>query len=219
MRKIAMLLLTGVFAVTTLMLAGCAGSEPPKDFWGNPVDPGDPQHCAVPSGPAVPPDILLNPRAHQRPKSVRPGNSWVVIEYELRALPATLNGGTGFEYCVPADVHVYAQPGDADVTVYGVDSFDVGPFDFAVQTPWIGRFIFLQYDPNDGRFASRPPSYKITMDAKYVPEKDVQSIPPFALGCKLKIDGGIRAQDIAIIQQRSQVQCKLTANTYHTYDY
>jgi hypothetical protein len=213
MRKIATLLMGAL--MVTAALAGCA--KPPTDFWGNPVDPGDPQHCAVPTGPAVPPDILLNPSAHQRPKSVREGNSWVVIEYELRALPPEMGEGSGFEYCVPADVHVYAQPGDADVTVYGVDSFDVGPFDFAVQTPWIGRFIFLQYDPREERFAQRPPSYKITMEAKYAREKDTRTTEPFALACKLKIDGGIMAQDIALIATRNQVSCSLTGSTYHTY--
>jgi hypothetical protein len=213
MRKIATLLMGALMVTATL--AGCA--QPPKDFWGNPVDPKDPQHCAVSTGPAVPPDILLNPSVHQRPKEVREGNSWVVIEYELRALPPEIGEGSGFEYCVPADVHVYAQPGDADVQAYGVNSMDVGPFDFAVQTPWIGRFIFLQYDPREERFAQRPPSYKITMEAKYAREKDTRTIEPFALACKLKIDGGIMAQDIALIATRNQVSCSLTGSTYHTY--
>jgi hypothetical protein len=207
--------------LATLTLSACAptdpGPDPAKDFWGNPISASDPQHCVVPSGPAPAPEILLNPSVHQRPKAVREGNSWIVIEYELRALPPTAGEGSGFDYCVPADVHVYAQPGDADVQAYGVNSMDVGPFDFPVQTPWIGRFIFLQYDPREERFAQRPPSYKITMEARYVPEKDAQTTPPFALGCKLKIDGGILAQDIAIITQRSQVSCTLTGNTYHTY--
>jgi hypothetical protein len=214
MRKIVSLLLTGVFAV--IALAGCA-NKPPTDFWGNPIEENDPQHCAVPTGPAVPPEILLNPSVHQRPKDVRPGNSWVVIEYELRALPADLAGtASGYEYCVPADVHVYAQPGDADVQAYGVNSMDVGPFDFHVQTPWIGRFIFLQYDPREERFAQRPPSYKITMEAKYVREKHTGP-DPFAMACKLRIDGSARAEDVAILTQREQVSCSLTGNTYHTY--
>lgn len=216
MRKIATLLLTGVFAVTTM--AGC-GPVPEKDFWGNPIPASDPQHCAVRTGPAVPDSYLFDASKHQRPKAVRPGNSWVVIAYELRALPAGQLSGRAFDYCIPVDVHVYAQPGEADVTVYGVDSFDVGPFDFHVQTPWLGRYIFLQYDPTDGRFADRPPSYKITFSAKYVVERDPNPAEPFALGCKLKIDGGIHAQDIAIIGKRDQVECVLTANTFHTYDH
>lgn len=212
MRKIVSLLLTGVFAV--IALTGC-GPERPKDFWGNPIG-GDPQACAVPTGPPVPPDVLLNPSVHERPKGVLEGNSWVVIEYEVRALPGNLDDPIGYEFCVPADIHVYAMPGDADVQAYGVNSMDVGPFDFHVQTPWIGRFIFLQYDPREERFAQRPPTYKITMDAKYVREKHLGA-DPFALACKLKIDGGIMAQDIAIIAQREQASCSLTGNTYHAY--
>jgi hypothetical protein len=45
----------------------------------------------------------------------------------------------------------------------------------------------------------------------------LNGVEPFALACKLKIDGGIRAQDIAVIAQRKQVSCSLTGNTYHTY--
>lgn len=192
--------------------------ERSRDFWGNelPIN-ADPDMCMVASGPAVNPSEF-NPAMHQRPAEVLDGNAWVVIEYELRAMHP--NGGA-FDYCVPADVHVYIRPSEADVVVHGVDSFASGAFDFRVSTPWVGRYVVLQYDPRKERFQGRPPQYEIHMRAKYLSDRDGRAAlggpEPWALGCRLKIDGAGIASDVAFTTQRDNVECTFIGDTFHSF--
>lgn len=213
---LGLLLLMGVTACGPL---AAPAPQPSKDFWGNDIPKESPDACMVQSGPAVDPQEF-NPAVHQRPADVLPGNAWIVIEYELRALPPA-GQASRYDYCVPADVHVYVRPSEADVVLHGVNSFEAGPFDFRVTTPWVGRYIVLQYDPTKERFEGRPPQYEIHMQAKYLSDRDgsaaIGGPEPLALGCRLKIDGAAIAADIAVIAVRDNVECVFVGDTFHTY--
>lgn len=225
MRKIvgALLGVAMVFAV------GCAAGAPNPssngpgtDGWGNPipVDAGGGAACAVPSGPAVGPVPYIG----GRPADVRPGNSWVVFELTSRAVnPDMVDplGVTTADYCVPINVHVYTRPGEADTAQMDEVGFEAGPFDFATTTPWVGRYVALQYDPTEERFAGRPPSYEVHLQVRYDVDRDQSSgnPPPMALGCAIRTDTGASlAIDMAQLPGRTAVECVLRGNEHwHPY--
>jgi hypothetical protein len=244
MRKIVSALVGVAMVFAVGLAAGCgplpesSSSDEPEsnvDFWGNPIakdDNGDPA-CAVKSGAPVPPGGV--PYVGGRPRDVRPGNSWIVFELTARALPPAPGGsGTGFEpyafdYCVPIAVHVYTRPGEADTVQLDEVGFEAGPFDFTTTTPWTGRYVALQYDPTDERFAGRPPAYEVHLQVAYDQARDegpmgdhssVYSGDPTALACAIRIAGvgNAVAYDLAQIGQRNAVECVLRSNDgWHTY--
>jgi hypothetical protein len=223
MRKIvsALMGVMMVFAVGACAPTSGGGSadEPAVDFWGNPVpkDGAGQAACAVPSGPAA----KAAPYMGGRPADVLPGNSWIVFELASRALPPNegANGPYGYvsaDYCVPINVHVYTRPGEADTVQIDQVGFEAGPFDFVTTTPWIGRYVGLQYDPTEERFAGRPPSYEVHLQVRYDRERDLDATAdPEALSCSIRVGVGIVnpiAYDIAIMPERTAVECVLKSN-------
>jgi hypothetical protein len=154
---------------------------------------------------------------------VVPGNSWIVFELTARAVaPGAGNAldPTVADYCVPINVHVYSRPGEADTVQIDEVGFEAGPFDFVTTTPWTGRYIALQYDPTEERFAGRPPSYEVHLQVRYDRERDLGNpVEPVALGCAIRIDSGQPiAVDLAQLPSRTAVECVLKSNEgWHLY--
>lgn len=218
MRKIvsALMGVMMVFAVGACApVAGGSADEPAVDFWGNPVPKDDAGQaaCAVPSGPAVKAPL---PYTGGRPADVLPGNSWVVFELTSRALPP--GGGPldtyAADYCTPINVHVYTRPGEADVVRIDQVGFEAGPFDFITTTPWVGRYVALQYDPTEERFQGRPPSYEVHLLVRYDVDRDrTNADVPTALACTIRTANGTAiSMDIARITDRPNVECVLKGN-------
>jgi hypothetical protein len=215
---------TMMFAVG--LAAGCgpdgsgnlSSNGPNTDGWGNPipVGPDGQESCAVPSGrPVVDP-----PYTAGRPHDVKPGNSWIVFGFSVRALPQEgqqhpLPGEAPYDYCVPIAVHVYTRSGEADTLQIDDVGFSAGPFDFVTDTPWIGRFLGLQYDPTEERFQGRPPTYEVHLLAKYQRERDfAHTEEPLALSCSILIDGAAINTDLAMMPGRDTVECVFKSNDY-----
>jgi hypothetical protein len=205
-----------------LAATGCgplSSNGPNTDAWGNPIPVdaiGNPS-CAVPSGPAVAPA----PYFGGRPADVKPGNSWVVFELNARALPPDQgkdgpNSYITADYCIPINVHVYTSPGEADTVQIDEVGFRAGPFDLVTTTPWTGRYVGLQYDPTDERFAGRPPSYEVHLQVRYDRDRDFgATADPEALSCTIRIGVGMTnpiAYDIAMMPERTAVECVLKSN-------
>jgi hypothetical protein len=186
-----------------LTLTGCG-----TDFWGNPTpEPSDDGSKCV-AGPVAPPPPF-DPAAQERPSGVTPGNSWIVFELEVRALsPAGSN-----DYCVPVAVHVYTRSGEADTVALDSKGMVAGPFDLRTTTPWTGRYVALQYDPTDERFAGRPPAYEVHLDATYLADRDtLNEVAPRALRCAIKLRGATVATDLVVVAAGSNVRCELRGN-------
>ena len=194
-------------ALATLTLAtGCN-----TDFWGNP-QPGPSDEgttCPVGEGPVAPPPPF-DPAAQQKPAGVTPGNSWIVFELEVRALDADGNR----DYCIPFAGHVYARSGEADTVTLDGAGLPGGPHDFTGTTPWAGRYLALQYNPTEQRFAGSPPAYEVHLDATYLAERDAHNPPPAALRCAIRLRGATVAQDLSVIAKGSNVRCELHSNDY-----
>lgn len=234
MRKIvrALVGVTMVFAVGLAAACGPTGASSNgagTDGWGNPIptDAAGQAVCAVPSGPARPPVPYMG----GRPADVRPGNSWVVFELTARAVAPGLGSittPTTADYCIPINVHVYTRPGEADTVQIDDVGFEAGPFDFVTTTPWNGRYVALQYDPTDERFAGRPPAYEVWLNVNYDRARDegfagdnslAESGEPVALGCAIRTDlGTAMAADMAELPGRTAVECVLKSNDgWHPY--
>lgn len=233
MRKIVRALV-GVAMVFAVGLAAACGpipsssNGPNTDGWGNPLttDDGGAEACATAQGPAVAPV----PYVGGRPPGVLPGNSWVVFELTVRAVPPGADGAlspTVADYCVPINVHVYTRAGEAD-TVIVPGGFEPGPFDFVTTTPWSGRYVALQYDPTDDRFQGRPPVYEVHLQVNYDRARDegfagenslVENGDPVALGCAIRSDDGTAfAIDLAQLPGRTAIVCKLkSSDGWHPY--
>jgi len=218
---VAMVFAVGLAAACTTGPGGLSSNGPGTDSWGNPIPtgPDGTEACAVPSGPARPPVPYLG----GRPRDVLPGNSWVVFELTSRAVAPGDNdplSATVADYCVPINVHVYTRPGEADTVQMDQVGFEAGPFDFVTTTPWTGRYVALQYDPTEERFAGRPPSYEVHLQVRYDRDRDLGNPnEPVALGCGIRTDNGTAvAIDVAQLPVRIAVECVLKSNEgWHTY--
>jgi hypothetical protein len=218
---------TGVTMMFAVGLAAGCGPEnlssngPNTDGWGNHIatGPDGTEACAVPSGRPV----VDAPYTGGRPKDVLPGNSWIVFELTVRAMPPdegrdALTPVTA-DFCVPVNVHVYTRPGEADTAQIDQVGFESGPFDFVTTTPWTGRYVALQYNPAEERFQGRPPAYEIHLQARYDLERDMMSPEaPEALACTIRINGAPVAFDLAVMPSRQAVECVLKGNDgWHPY--
>lgn len=223
MRRFVSALMVGV---TMLVMTGCGvpmagnGAEPARtDFWGNeiPADtPDDSGACPNAVVPPIPPH-----QAPYRPADVRPGNAWIAVELEVRALGMGIGGDVlDNEFCVPVIVHVYNRSGEADTLSLNGLGFESGPFDFVSSTPWGARWVALQYDPTEQRFQGRPPTYEIHLDTTYDGERDIWTgsvaIKPLQLSCALKIDGATIVRQTVPIERgvTTGVQCTFRSNDY-----
>lgn len=203
MRKLLALLLSGV---AVLALAGC------DPLAGNPIEENA-ASCAVPRVPST--SYSYDPSGSERPADVRPGNSWIVLELEVKALsPGDLNT----EYCVPIGVHVYNRTGEADTITINDGGVEPGPFDFTASTPWTGRYVALQYDPTEERFAGRPPMYEVHVAATYLRERDFNAhdvgAEPVAIECRIRIHGASVAEDFVMMGDRDNVSCTFRGNDF-----
>lgn len=213
MRTIARLLLV---AGLVMSLAACG--TPGTDFWGNPIPSETPvpefdATCAAPE--ADPSQAWYDPNwSHARPGSVRPGNSWIVVGIEVRALSPLGDA----EWCAPIAVHVYNGSTEADALVIDGNGLQAGPRDFITTTPFVGRYMALQYDPTEERFAGRPPMYDFQIEATYLHERDVfgdQLGRPKALRCAITYEGATIVQNMALVSDGAQfVTCRFTGNDH-----
>lgn len=196
--------------VTFASVTGCGD----VDFWGNVIP--DPTPTEVPvqdtcaTGLGQPPPAY-DPYTNIRPADVRPGNSWLVVELEVRALDPI---GKDPDYCIPIGVHVYSRPGDADTILLGHNGMEPGPFDFISATP-MTRLVGIQYDPTEPRFEVNAPHYEVHLDAVYLEERDGFNVgQPMAFRCALKIRGATVALDSTLVTDRTSVTCTLTGNEH-----
>lgn len=90
-----------------------------------------------------------------------------------------------------------------------------GPFDFITTTPFVGRYMALQYDPTLERFQGRPPVYEFHVNGTYLQERDLLNTQrPVALRCAITIRGATVVADLAVVADRSTVQCTFSGNDY-----
>lgn len=182
------------------------------DFWGNPVPdpsaaPSMEDICETGSAPAP----AYDPGFGGRPPDVRAGNSWIVVELEVRALSPTMDR----DFCIPIAVHVYFRSGEADAVAIGPAGVESGPFDWITVTPLTNRFVALQYDPTEPRFQATPPRYEVHLDATYLRDRDTFNTEiPVALRCALKVKGATVVQDLALVDERNNVQCTLVGSDH-----
>lgn len=205
---------TGLVAfglVGALTLTACS---PGSDLWGNPRTTETPTPrfddvCAAPD--ADPAQAAFDPRGHERPPNVRPGNSWIVVGLDVRALSPDGSG----DYCVPIALHLYNRSGEADTLTLDSNGVETGPFDFTTTTPFVGRYMALQYDPTEERFAGRPPNYEFHLDARYLEDMDVfNTARPVALRCAITIWGAGVVSDLALVSERRNVSCMFAGNDH-----
>lgn len=208
-------LLAGVLVVS--MLSGCT----PVDFWGNGPDP-TPTVPAIDASCASPlADVdqgLVDPAvASARPADVRPGNSWIVVGVEVRAVSRDVLTRQYVDACIPVAVHLYKRSVEAD-TIDGS-----APVDFTTTTPFVGRYLSFQYDPTLERFQGRPPTYEFHIDASYIVERDIYNTDvDVVLRCAITINGAsiasdatiIRGEDIPGTHRGRTVQCTFTGNDH-----
>lgn len=212
MRTFPKLIIMSMMGVVVMTLTtGCGGGT---DFWGNPKPTDTPMPhfddtCAAPD--ADPAQAAFDPMGHERPPGVRPGNSWIVVGLEVRALSP---GGSG-DYCVPIAVHLYNRSGEADALPLNDMGVEPGPLDFVTTTPFVGRYMALQYDPTEERFAGRPPNYEFHLDATYLEERDAFNTErPVALRCAMTIWGAVIISDLAPVKERRSVSCSFAGNDH-----
>lgn len=185
-----------------------------KDFWGNPTPTATPlpefdATCAAPN--ADPAQATFDPADFNQPPGVRPGNSWIVVGLEVRALSPDGSG----DYCVPVAVHLYNRSGETDVIRVNSLGVEPGPFDFITTTPFVGRYMALQYDPTEERFVGRPPAYEFHIDATYLQERDLFNTQrPVALRCAIMIWGAAVVADLTPMAVRPNVSCTLSGNDH-----
>jgi hypothetical protein len=207
-----------ILSMSVILIAAVASAtactKPGHDFWGNPEPTATPvpefdATCAAPDADAA--QAAFDPAGFDRPPGVRPGNSWIVVGLEVTALsPDGLDG-----YCVPIAVHLYNRSGEADVIRINSLGVEPGPFDFITTTPFVGRYMALQYDPTEERFQGRPPVYEFHVDATYLQERDLFNTDrPVALRCAITIWGAAVVADITPVAVRSNVSCTFSGNDH-----
>lgn len=154
-----------------------------------------------------------------RPPDVKPGNKWVVLELTVFAFgnqeQELENPGYDFEYCVPVAIHVLTTTAESDAVVLDNGNLPVGAYDYITTTPWLDRWVALQYDPTDQRFAGRPPKYEVYLEATYLPERDeLKQAEPAALRCGIWWKGLEVVHATAFLVDQQYVQCRYRDNQF-----
>jgi len=192
------------------MLTGCTGG---KDFWGNPVPTPEPASCAVPTLAPPPP---YDPSSDQRPPGVTPGFSWLSFEIRVEAVSA----GGDINFCVPVSVYAYALSGEPDTITLNRAGLPAEANTFPAITPMHDKYMSLQYDPTEERFAGRPPSYEVHVTANYVRERDhintLENNPYMMLICTIRIGGAPVVREYIFISSEDPggaVSCTLKGNS------
>lgn len=216
-------------ATLLLVTTGCAAggdADGGIDFWGNPIS------CRLPA--YEEPFPTRGPGAESltgRPIETPEGWGWMVFYFEVLGIASN---GTSMDnrFCIPVDIHIFGTAGEADLAMLNPMGEPVTPDAHASTTPWFGRFA-IQYDPTDPRFAGRPPTYEIHLDAAYEPARDIQVTqnPTFGpetratgIGCRILVNttwgGGpietaAMAQDVGIFPRKTTSTCVYRDNKYN----